>query len=54
MRAPKKNDSITVRIDPDLKAQLEARAVKDDRTLSAYVGRVLKQHLEGEKTGKAK
>lgn len=50
----KKNDSITVRLDSELKAQLEARATKDDRTLSAYVGRVLKQHLEGDKTGRGK
>lgn len=38
MSAPsKKTDSITLRIDPETKAQLEALAAADDRPLSAFI-----------------
>lgn len=38
MSAPtKKTDSITLRIDPETKAQLEALAEADDRPLSAFI-----------------
>jgi uncharacterized protein (DUF1778 family) len=38
MSAPsKKTDSITLRIDPETKVQLEALAEADDRPLSAFI-----------------
>lgn len=47
--APKKLTPIAIRLDPDVRAGLEVLAKADDRTLSAYVHRVLKQHVERER-----
>jgi hypothetical protein len=38
----KKIDSITLRVDPDTKAALEALAAADDRTLSAFILKALR------------
>lgn len=46
MSTQKKNDHITIRVEPDVKAELEMLARKDDRTLSAYVVRLIKNHLQ--------
>jgi predicted transcriptional regulator len=46
MKKPaKKTDPVSVRLDPDVKAELEALATADDRSLSAYIARVLTQHV---------
>lgn len=37
---------IAFRIDPDLKADLQRLADADDRSLSNYIERVLRQHLQ--------
>ncbi len=43
-----KDASITVRLPSDLKAQLEAAAAKEDRTLSKLVERVLADWQKGQ------
>lgn len=54
MRGAKKADLITIRVDAETKARLEALAVADDRTLSAYIGRLLRDHLKLPKPTKPK
>jgi predicted transcriptional regulator len=49
MRKPKKLDPIAIRLEPDVREGLEALARADDRSLSAYAHRVLKQHVERER-----
>ncbi len=41
-----KLEPISIRLDPEVKSALEAMAQADDRSLSAYVNRILKQHVE--------
>lgn len=48
----KKTASITVRTDEQLKADLEDLAAADDRKLSAYIVKVLKAHVAGQKNRK--
>jgi len=43
-----KDASITVRLPSDLKAQLEAAAEREDRTLSKLVERVLSEWQKGQ------
>lgn len=46
MSAPsKKTDSITLRIDPETKAHLEALAEDDQRPLSAFILKTLREHF---------
>lgn len=42
----KKTHPIAIRMDPEVKAKLEAFAKKDHRSLSSYVGLLLMQHVE--------
>lgn len=42
------------RIDPQLKADLEALARSDDRSLAKYVQHILQQHVDAERTKKGK
>jgi hypothetical protein len=42
----KKLDPISIRLDPDVRAGIEALAKAEDRSRSAYINRVLRQHLE--------
>jgi hypothetical protein len=46
MERSKKLDPISIRLDPDVKAALEELAKADDRSLSAYINRTLRQHVE--------
>lgn len=43
----KKLDPISIRLDPEVKAALERLAKADDRSLSGYINRVLKSHVDG-------
>ncbi len=43
---PQKSAALSQRIDPQLKADLEALARSDDRSLANYVQRVLQQHVQ--------
>ena len=49
MRQPKSitKVNISIKIEPELKDQLEALAHSNDRAVSAYIVHVLKQHLAG-------
>jgi hypothetical protein len=49
----KKLEPIPVRLDPDVRQGIETLAKADDRSISGYINRVLRQHLETV-TGKAK
>jgi predicted transcriptional regulator len=49
MPTAKKLSPIAIRLDPDVRAGLDALAKADDRSLSAYVHRVLRQHVERER-----
>jgi hypothetical protein len=42
----KKLEPISIRLDPDVKAAIEALAKADDRSISGYINRVLRQHIE--------
>lgn len=46
MERRKKLDPISIRLDPEVKRALETLAVAEDRTLSAYINRVLRFHVE--------
>jgi len=43
----------SLRLDPELKAALEKLAEADERSLSSYIARVLRDHVE-KVTGKAR
>ena len=45
MERTKKVEVITIRIEAEHKTALEGFAAADDRTLSSYVGRLLKAHV---------
>lgn len=49
MKREKKLNPISIRLEPDVKVRLERLAKADDRTLSAYINRVLRQHVEAER-----
>jgi predicted transcriptional regulator len=42
----KKLEPISIRLDAELKAVLEELAGEDDRSLSSYINRALRQHVE--------
>jgi len=48
----KKAPPLSIRIDADVRRELEKLAAEDDRSLSAYVNRLLRQHVESAKKGK--
>lgn len=52
MKAPKKLDPISIRLDQPLKEALEDLAKTDERPLSQYVTRVLRQHVADQKPRK--
>ena len=37
---------MSIRLEPDVKAAVQELAAADDRSLSAYINRVLRQHIE--------
>ena len=49
----KKLQPISLRLDEDTLVGLKALAEADDRTLSSYLYRVLRQHLESKKAMRA-
>ena len=46
-----RTEAISVRVAPELKAEIEKMAAADGRSVSSYVERLLAQHVE-EKAGK--
>ena len=57
MAGNKKLEPISIRLEPDVKAALQELAAGDDRTLSAFINRILRQYVEsvrGKKHPKAK
>jgi hypothetical protein len=42
----KKMQPISIRLDADVRAAIETLAKEDERSLSAYINRVLRQHAE--------
>jgi len=42
----------SMRLDPELKEQLQRLAIADGRSLTNYIERVLVKHVEGEKKSK--
>lgn len=40
-----KSPPITIRLDADIKASVDALAAKDGRSLSSYINRALREHL---------
>ena len=46
MKRSKKLEPMSIRLGPDVKAELQDLADADDRSLSAYINRVLRQHVE--------
>lgn len=48
MTTVKKLTPIAIRLEPDVRAGLEVLAKADDRSLSSYVHRLLKLHVERE------
>jgi predicted HicB family RNase H-like nuclease len=46
---PKERKPITVRVDPELKFQIEKAANKDNRTINSWIINIIKQHLEDAK-----
>jgi predicted transcriptional regulator len=49
MKKAKKLSPISIRLDADVKAALESLAKSDDRSLSAYINRVLRDHVHSAK-----
>jgi hypothetical protein len=45
-RKKKLLEPMSIRLDPDVKAALEGFAEEEDRSLSSYVNRVLREHVE--------
>jgi len=46
MKRSKKLEPMSIRLEPDVKAELQELADADDRSLSAYINRVLRQHVD--------
>jgi predicted transcriptional regulator len=42
----KKLEPLSVRLDPDVRKGIEALAKADERSLSDYINRALRQHIE--------
>jgi predicted transcriptional regulator len=45
-RRKKKLEPMSIRLDPDVKAALQGFAEEEERSLSFYVNRVLRHHVE--------
>jgi predicted HicB family RNase H-like nuclease len=45
----KERKSITVRVSPELKFQIDKAAAQDNRTVNSWIINVIKQYLEGVK-----
>lgn len=45
----KKTAAMNMRVDPQLRADIELLARSDDRSIANYVERILKAHVEAEK-----
>jgi predicted transcriptional regulator len=45
-RRKKKLEPMSIRLDPDVKAALQGFAEEEERSLSFYVNRVLRKHVE--------
>ena len=45
-RRKKKLEPMSIRLDPDVKAALQGFAEEEERSLSFYVNRVLRNHVE--------
>jgi predicted transcriptional regulator len=45
-RKKKLLEPMSIRLDPDVKAALERFAEEEDRSLSSYVNRILRDHVE--------
>ena len=41
--------SITIRVSPELKFQIEKAANKDNRTINSWIVNVIKQYIDSEK-----
>jgi len=46
MKAANKTDPVSIRLDPETKAGLEALAKADERAFASYAALVLKRHME--------
>ena len=51
MEKDKRSETITIRLEPGHKAALERLAAADERTLSSYVARIIKAHLQAHVAG---
>ena len=51
-RKKKLLEPMSIRLDPDVKAALEDFAEEEDRSLSSYVNRVLREHVQRIEAGK--
>jgi hypothetical protein len=51
-RRKKKLEPMSIRLDPDVKAALQGFAEEEERSLSFYVNRVLRKHVEQVEAGK--
>ena len=51
-RRKKKLEPMSIRLDPDVKAALQGFAEEEERSLSFYVNRVLRKHVEHVEAGK--
>lgn len=51
-RRKKKLEPMSIRLDPDVKAALQGFAEEEERSLSFYVNRVLRDHVEQVEAGK--
>jgi hypothetical protein len=49
----KKTHPVAIRMDPDVKAALERLAADDNRSLSSYIGLLLRRHIEEQQGKKA-
>jgi len=45
---------LSIRLEPEVRAALEELAKEDDRSLSAYINRALRQHIEAVRKPKPK
>lgn len=43
-------EKISITVDGDILAKLKKEAEKDDRSLSQYINKILKEHLKDEET----
>jgi predicted transcriptional regulator len=51
-RSTKLGGPLSIRLEPEVRAALEELAKEDDRSLSAYINRALRQHIEDKKQEK--